>query len=119
MELTFYGYDSCGTCRKAKKWLKEHNINFKDVPIIDSPPSKVELAKFLEISGLPIKRFFNASGRRYRELGMKDKIQTSSVDELLNWLASDGLLIKRPIITDNEKVTVGFDEETFEKVWGK
>lgn len=119
MSLTFYGYANCGTCRKAKKWLTEHQIEFHVVPIIDSPPTKVELAKFLELSGLPVKKFFNTSGRRYRDLGMKDKIETSTVDELLDWLASDGRLIKRPIVTDNENVTVGFDAETYEKVWGK
>jgi arsenate reductase (glutaredoxin) len=118
VELTFYGYDNCGTCRKAKKWLKEHGIEFHSVPIIESPPTKVELEKFLRQSGLPLKKFFNTSGKRYRDLGMKDKLASSSEDELLNWLASDGRLIKRPIVTDNESVTVGFDEETFEKVWG-
>jgi len=118
MGLTFYGYDNCGTCRKAKKWLTERQIEFIDIPILTSPPTKVELEKFYKQSGLPLKKFFNTSGRRYRDLGMKDKIQTSSDDELLNWLASDGRLIKRPIVTDNEKVTVGFDEETYEKVWG-
>jgi arsenate reductase len=119
MRLTFYGYENCGTCRKAKKWLEAHGFELDVIPILASPPTKVELEKFYKQSGLPIKKFFNTSGRRYRDLGMKDKIQHASDDELLNWLASDGGLIKRPIVTDNEdKVTVGFDEETFEKVWG-
>ncbi|GGH75253.1 arsenate reductase [Pullulanibacillus pueri] len=118
MSLTFYGYSGCGTCRKAKKWLDEHSIEYHEVPIVESPPSKVELQKLHEISGLPIKKFFNTSGRRYRDLGMKEKMETSSLDELLDWLASDGMLIKRPIVTDNDKkVTVGFKEDIFQKTW--
>jgi len=117
--LTFYGYSGCGTCRKAKKWLDARGIEYHEVPILESPPSKVELEKFYKISGLPLKKFFNTSGKRYRELGMKNKVETASEDELLNWLASDGRLIKRPIVTDNENVTIGFDETAFERVWGK
>lgn len=116
--LTVYGYTNCGTCRKAMKWLENKGVEYHLVPIIESPPTKVELTKFQEVSGLPLKKFFNTSGKRYRELGMKNKIQTASDDELLNWLASDGRLIKRPIVTDNEKVTIGFNEETFEETWG-
>ncbi|GGE48360.1 arsenate reductase [Pullulanibacillus camelliae] len=118
MSVMFYGYSGCGTCRKAKKWLDENGVSFQEIPIVESPPSKVELEKLYKMSGLPIKKFFNTSGRRYRDLGMKDKINTESDDELLNWLASDGMLIKRPIVTDNDKkVTVGFSEELFEKNW--
>ena len=118
MSLTFYGYSGCGTCRKAKKWLDSHGIEYHEIPIVESPPSKVELEKLHKMSGLPIKKFFNTSGQRYRNLGMKDKIKTETDDELLNWLASDGMLIKRPIVTDNEsKVTVGFSEELYQNTW--
>jgi len=116
--LTVYSYPNCGTSRKAKKWLDERSIPYTDIHIVQSPPSKVELKTFYEKSGLPLKKFFNTSGRRYRELGMKDKIKTASEEELLNWLASDGMLIKRPIIFDLDHVTVGFDEDTFQNVWG-
>jgi arsenate reductase (glutaredoxin) len=116
--ITFFGYPGCGTCQKAEKWLKAHTIPYTYIHIVESPPSKVELKQFLDKSGLPIKKFFNTSGRRYRELGMKDKLKEASEDELLNWLASDGMLIKRPIVTDQEKVTVGFDESQFATIWG-
>jgi arsenate reductase len=117
--VVLYGYPGCGTCQKAERWLKAHDISYTYKHIVESPPTKVELKQFLDKSGLPIKKFFNTSGRRYRELGMKDKLKETSEDELLNWLASDGMLIKRPIVTDQEHVTVGFDKEQFTEVWGQ
>jgi len=118
MSIVFYGYSTCGTCRKAKKWLDKNGVSYQEIPIVESPPSKVELEKLYKMSDLPLKKFFNTSGHRYRDLGMKDKINTESDDELLNWLAGDSMLLKRPIVTDNEnKVTIGFNEELFEKNW--
>jgi arsenate reductase (glutaredoxin) len=117
MALTFYWYPKCGTCRKAKKWLEDHHVSFEEVHIVENPPSRAELEEMVEKSGLELKKFFNTSGQKYRELGLKDKIKTSSQDELLDLLASDGMLIKRPIVTDGNKVTVGFKEEEFEKMW--
>ncbi|MBM7648583.1 arsenate reductase [Bacillus ectoiniformans] len=117
MALTFYWYPKCGTCRKAKKWLEEHQVEFKDVHIVEEPPSKDELQSMVEKSGLELKKFFNTSGQKYRELGLKDKVKTASEDELLTILASDGMLIKRPLVTDGEKVTVGFKEDQYEKEW--
>ena len=115
--LTFYGYPRCGTCRKAQKWLDDHGINYHYIHIVESPPSKSELEQMVKKSGLPLTKFFNTSGQRYRELGMKDKIKEATESELLDDLASDGMLIKRPIVTDQEKVTVGFNEETFGEMW--
>ncbi|RLQ96561.1 arsenate reductase family protein [Falsibacillus albus] len=117
MALTFYWYPKCGTCRKAKKWMEEHGLQFEEVHIVENPPSKDELKKIYENSGLDIKKFFNTSGQRYRELGLKDKIGGTSEDELLELLSSDGMLIKRPIVTDGKNVTVGFKEDDFEKKW--
>ncbi|MGE8206544.1 arsenate reductase family protein [Heyndrickxia sp. NPDC080065] len=117
MAMTFYWYPKCGTCRKAKKWLEEHDIAFEEVHIAENPPTRQELEEFYKISGLELKKFFNTSGQKYRELGMKDRIKSASEDELLDLLASDGMLIKRPILTDHEKVTVGFNEEMYEKTW--
>jgi arsenate reductase (glutaredoxin) len=117
MALTFYWYPKCGTCRKAKKWLEDHNVAFKEVHIVENPPSRAELEELIEKSGLELKKFFNTSGQKYRELGLKDKIKTASQDELLDLLASDGMLIKRPIVIDGNKVTVGFKEDEFEKMW--
>jgi arsenate reductase (glutaredoxin) len=119
MELTFYWYPKCGTCRKAKKWLEEHGITVHDVHIVETPPTKEELREFYRKSGLELKKFFNTSGMKYRELGMKEKVNTASEDELLNFLASDGMLIKRPILTDGERVIVGFKEEEYKNFFGQ
>lgn len=117
MALTFYWYPKCGTCRKAKKWLDSHEIPYQEVHIAENPPSRNELEDLYRNSGLELKKFFNTSGQKYRELGLKDKLKNASEDEMLVLLASDGMLIKRPIATDGSKVTVGFNEEEYEKVW--
>ncbi len=118
MALNFYWYPKCGTCRKAKKWLEEHNIAFNEIHIVENPPSKDELASFFKKSGLELKKFFNTSGQKYRELGLKDKLATMSEEEMLELLASDGMLIKRPIAADEDAVTVGFKEEQYAEIWG-
>ncbi|MDW4527915.1 arsenate reductase family protein [Rossellomorea marisflavi] len=117
MAITFYSYPKCGTCRKAKKWLEQEEVDFNEIHIVEEPPSKETLKDLYEKSGLPLKKFFNTSGIKYRELGLKDKVNTASEDELLELLASDGMLIKRPFTTDGQKVTLGFKEETFEDTW--
>jgi arsenate reductase (glutaredoxin) len=117
MALTFYWYPKCGTCRKAKKWLDDHHLSYKEVHIVENPPSREELQGFYNSSGLELKKFFNTSGQKYRELGIKDKIKSASDEELLDLLATDGMLIKRPLLTDGVKVTVGFKEEEYEKMW--
>src|SRR5690606_33059227 len=115
--LTFYCYPTCGTCRKAKKWLDQHQIQYEEIHIKENPPSKEELKKLFENSGLELKKFFNTSGQKYKELGLKDVVKTASEDKLLDLLASDGMLLKRPILTDGKRVTVGFREEEYEKTW--
>ncbi|WP_077619268.1 arsenate reductase family protein [Bacillus sinesaloumensis] len=117
MALTFYWYPKCGTCRKAKKWLEEHQVSFEEIHIVENPPSKEQLKEMYQNSGLELKKFFNTSGQKYRELGLKDKISSASEEELLELLASDGMLIKRPLTTDGKKVTVGFKETQFEETW--
>ncbi|MBU9722181.1 MULTISPECIES: arsenate reductase family protein [Bacillaceae] len=117
MSLTVYQYPACGTCKKALKWLDENGIAYDAIHIVKEPPSKEKLKELFDNSGLDLKKFFNTSGKKYRELGLKDKVKTSTEDDLLDILASDGMLIKRPIVTDGEKVTVGFKEDTFEEVW--
>ena len=111
MTVTIYQYPKCGTCRKALKWLDENNIAYESVHIVDNPPSESEQSE------LPIKKFFNTSGKKYRELGLKDKLDDMSDDEKIKLLASDGMLMKRPLVTDGKKSTVGFKEETFESEW--
>ncbi|MEA3602269.1 arsenate reductase family protein [Bacillus subtilis] len=117
MSLTFYWYSKCGTCRKAKKWLEEHGKEINEIHIAEQPPSKEELKALYEKSGLDLKKFFNTSGMKYRELNLKEKLYHMSEDEQLELLASDGMLIKRPLTTDGEKVTVGFKEDQFEENW--
>ncbi|MCT2535933.1 arsenate reductase family protein [Aquibacillus koreensis] len=117
MALTFYWYPKCGTCQKAKKWIEHNNIDYNAIHIVDNPPTKQELKTLVDKSQLPLKKFFNTSGKKYRELGLKDKLKEASEDDMLEWLASDGMLIKRPITTDGSSVTVGFNEETFEQTW--
>ncbi|MEH7096198.1 arsenate reductase family protein [Neobacillus vireti] len=117
MALTFYWYPKCGTCRNAKKWLDAHHLSYEEVHIVEQPPSREQLQEYYQKSGLELKKFFNTSGLKYRELGIKDKMKTATEGELLDLLSSDGMLIKRPILTDGERVTVGFKEEEFEKTW--
>ncbi len=117
MPITFYAYPKCGTCRKAKKWFEQNEVKVNEIHIVENPPSKEELAILIDQSGLPIKKFFNTSGQKYRELGLKDQVSSSTHEELLEILASDGMLMKRPIVTDGENVTVGFKEEVFEETW--
>ncbi|GGB36344.1 Spx/MgsR family RNA polymerase-binding regulatory protein [Virgibacillus dakarensis] len=117
MALTFYWYPNCGTCKKAKKWLDDQNITYTSIHIVDNPPTKNELLDLIEKSGLPAKKFFNTSGKKYREGNIKEIIKDASTEEMAEILASDGMLIKRPIVTNGQKVTVGFKEETFEEEW--
>ncbi|MGE6257524.1 arsenate reductase family protein [Heyndrickxia sporothermodurans] len=117
MALTFYWYPKCGTCRKAKKWLEMHKVSFEAIHISDNPPTRQQLEELYQKSGLELKKFFNTNGQKYRELGLKDRIKSASEDELLELLASDGMLIKRPILTDGNHVTVGFNEEQYEETW--
>ncbi|KUP05604.1 hypothetical protein Q73_12285 [Bacillus coahuilensis m2-6] len=117
MPVTMYQYPKCGTCRKASKWLDERGVEVNSIHIVENPPSKAELTKIYQNSGMDLKKFFNTSGQKYRELGLKDRLSEMSEDEQLSLLSSDGMLIKRPIVTDGQKVTIGFKEELFEKSW--
>jgi arsenate reductase len=115
--LRFYGYDKCGTCSKAKKWLEQAGTSFESIPIVDRPPSKEELRDMWQKSGLDLRKFFNTSGQFYKEMNVKEKLPTMTEEEMLELLASNGKLIKRPLATDNGKVTVGFKEDDYAKVW--
>jgi arsenate reductase len=118
MAVKAYLYEKCGTCRKAKQWLNNRNIAFEEIPIADAPPSKEELRRIWQASGLDLRKFFNTSGQFYRELGLKEKLPVMSEEEMLDLLASNGKLIKRPLITDGKTVTVGFKEDEMEAAWG-
>ena len=112
----FIQYAKCGTCRKAKSWLDEQGINYTDRPIVEQNPTKEELTQWIEMSKLPIKRFFNTSGLVYKALQLKDKLPTLSIDEQIDLLASDGKLIKRPLLVGTDYVLVGFKPENWEEV---
>ena len=106
--MLFVNYPKCSTCRKAKKWLDEHGFEYGSKHIVEDNPTSEELRKWWEMSGLPLKRFFNTSGMKYRELKLKDKLPDMSEDEQLNLLATDGMLVKRPILVLDDDVLVGF-----------
>ncbi|MGE7093560.1 arsenate reductase family protein [Lysinibacillus sp. NPDC048646] len=117
MMIQFIYYPKCTTCKKAQKWLTDNGVSFEEVHIVEQPPTIEQLKNYWQASGQPLKKFFNTSGMKYRELGLKDKLAEMSEEEQLTLLASDGMLIKRPIVTDGEKVTLGFKESDFEQAW--
>ena len=107
-------YPRCGTCKKAVKWLEDNSIEYTYRDIKLDNPSEEELRKWHAISGLPLRRFFNTSGLLYKEMKLKDKLPEMSEDEMFSLLASDGLLVKRPIAVADDKVLVGFKEAEWE-----
>lgn len=116
MNKLFIQYPKCTTCRKAKKFLQENNIVFDDRDIVLNKPTVEELEKWINLSGLEIKKFFNTSGVLYKEMKLKDKIKDMSREELINLLATDGKLVKRPLLICDDKVLVGFKEEQYKEV---
>ncbi|SEK94329.1 arsenate reductase [Carnobacterium iners] len=117
--LNFYEHKLCSTCRKGRKWLKNNAIEFQTIDMIAQPPSKEQLIAWMTASDLPVSRFFNGKGNRYRELNLKDHLSDMTIEAAAEILSTDGMLIKRPLITDGSKITLGFNEEDFEKEWLK
>lgn len=113
--MLFVNYPKCSTCRKAKKWLEEHDFEFESKHIVEDNPTADELREWWQISELPLKRFFNTSGMKYREMKLKDKLPDMSEDEQLDLLATDGMLVKRPILVDEDTVLVGFRVKEWEE----
>ena len=109
--LKVYCYEKCGTCRKALKWLKEHDIAHEVIDIAADHPDEQAIRKVHALSGLTLKRFFNTSGRLYRELELTKRLPGMGEDEQFALLASDGMLVKRPLAVDGDKVLVGFNED--------
>ena len=114
--MTILCYDKCTTCKKALKWLDAKGADYTVRPIKEEHPSEDELRAWWKQSGLPLRRFFNTSGMLYRELGLKDRLNTMSEDEQLALLASDGMLVKRPLLVSDRAVIPGFKEKDWEAV---
>ena len=103
-------YPKCSTCQKAKKWLKENHVEFEERHIVEENPTVEELKKWIPQSGKDMKKWFNTSGLKYKELKLKDKLPTMSEEEILELLASNGMLVKRPILITENGILIGFKE---------
>lgn len=117
--MLFIQYPPCSTCQKAKKWLDEHGLAYTDRHIKDNNPSYEELKEWYGRSGLPLKRFFNTSGLLYKSMGLKDKLPAMTEEEQLRLLASDGMLVKRPLVITENLVLTGFKEAEWVKLLEK
>lgn len=115
--MLFLEYPPCSTCKKAKKWLDDNGIAYTARHIKEENPSYEELKQWLDISGLPVKKFFNTSGLLYKSMGLKDKLPGMTVEEQLQLLSTDGMLVKRPIVVSEDgKVLTGFKEAEWESL---
>lgn len=113
--MLFICYAKCSTCKKAEKYLLDKGFTLEKRDIKEAKPSLEELKAWYKASGLPLKRFYNTSGKLYKELNLKDKIPTMSEEQQLELLASDGMLVKRPIVVYGEKVLIGFKQAEYEE----
>lgn len=108
-------YRKCSTCQKALKWLESHQIFFEERPIIEENPTYEELKEWYRKSGLPLKKFFNTSGRLYKQMNLKDRLKDMPEEEQLKLLASDGMLVKRPLVVGDDFILTGFKEKEWEE----
>lgn len=113
--MLFIQYAKCTTCQKAKKWLDANGVVYTDRPIKEQNPTADELRLWYEKSGLPLRRFFNTSGLLYKQMALKDKLPEMTEDEMIALLASDGMLVKRPLLVGGDFVLVGFKETEWSK----
>ena len=118
MKVLFIEYPKCSTCQRAKKWLEENNIKYEDRHIIENNPTKEELKKWIKQSGYDIRKFFNTSGMKYKELNLKDKLPNMTDEEKINILSTDGMLVKRPLIISDNLILIGFKEKEWENIKG-
>jgi arsenate reductase len=118
MSIIMWGYKKCSTCRNAYTWMKQHQLECEWREIIDTPPTVDDLQKMWQMSGLPLHKFFNTSGELYRELKVKEQLPSLTDQQQLALLAANGKLIKRPLVTDWQRVTLGFKAEQFATTWG-
>ncbi|MCI7223407.1 MULTISPECIES: arsenate reductase family protein [Fusobacterium] len=114
-KVDFINYPKCTTCIKARKWLESNNVNFEARDIVLNNPTEEEIKDYLKRSGKELKKFFNTSGILYREMNLKEKLTTMSEAEMIKLLASNGKLVKRPLIVADKDVLIGFKEEEWAK----
>lgn len=117
--ILFLEYPKCTTCKKAKAWLTENGVEFTDRHIVENNPTEEELKEWIGKSGLPLKRFFNTSGMKYRELGLKDKLLDMTEEEQIALLATDGMIVKRPLLIGDNFVIPGFKEAAWKEALNK
>lgn len=113
----FIWYPKCSTCQKAKKWLENNQVKFQERHIVDEVPTEKELKEWIQKGKYPIKKFFNTSGLKYKELNLKEKLLTMKEEEQIKLLASNGMLIKRPILVSENTILVGFKEKEWEETF--
>lgn len=115
MNYLFVEYPKCSTCQKAKKWLEENGVSYTQRHIVENNPTAAELKEWVKRSGLPLRRFFNTSGMLYREMGLKDKLPEMTEDEQIALLATNGMLVKRPLLIGEHLVLTGFREADWQQ----
>lgn len=115
--MDFYCHPRCSTCKKAQKWLDERNVTYTFKNLLETSPAKETWIKILTESDRPMKSFFNTSGNVYRENNLKEKVPSMSIEEAAEWLSSNGMVVKRPLVMDGSKITVGYKEEQYLEVW--
>ena len=116
MKNLFIEYPKCSTCKKAKKWLETNNIEFEDRHIVEQVQTIEELKTWIDLSKVDLKKWFNTSGLKYKELKLKEKLPTMSDNEKIKLLASDGMLIKRPLLISDKGIFIGFKEDEWKKL---
>lgn len=115
--IKFYQYSNCTTCKKAAKFLNEYGVSYEPIDIVQHTPTKKEFEDIIEKTGVEVNKLFNTHGAKYRELNLKDKLKDMSDDEKLDLLASDGMLVKRPLAISGEKIILGFKEDQYKDTW--
>ncbi len=117
-DVLVLSYSGCGTCKKALQWLEQQGVKYRLRPIVDEPPTVAELRRWIPRSGVSVRKWLNTSGQSYRALG-KARVDAASDAELVEWLAADGKLVKRPVLIRGDEVVVGFKPETYEQLFSQ
>ncbi|ABJ68116.1 arsenate reductase family protein [Pediococcus pentosaceus] len=114
---TFYCYSKCSTCKKAEKWLQEHDVSYGKIDLVEQPPTKEQMLNIFSKSNQKLRYFFNTSGIDYRKMGLKDKVEMMTKEQAATLMSKNGKLIKRPLMVDDTKVTCGFNVGVYEENW--